>query len=474
MVVFEGDSRSPAQLFNEKVMCRLGARLGQTGALDPAGRERAIAALRRFGAIAAGLHVGALAAVATAAVREASDGADFCAEVRRRTNIRVRIADGADEARLAAQGVLFGNPRAEGVVVDLGGASLELCRVGGGRVGQGVSAPIGPLRLMAAAPWAPTEAQVAAEFAALGERFGVPGGRIYLVGGAWRALARAQMERTEYPLKVLHEYAIPAREARELGDWASGMRPGKLKRLPGVSEERAPMLPAAGRLLRHLVEGLGPSEVTFSAFGLREGVCLEHLPPPVRARDPLIAACEALEQLSARAPGFGAELAAWAKGVLAPEDAGEARLVEAAARLVDVNWRTHPDYRLTGSWETATRATLTDIGHAGRVYLGVALTARHKRGRRRLEEWRLMKLLEPRVLERAVRYGLVFRLGAAVSGAAPGILPHCRPEAGPGRLDLVLEGPAAELAGEEVEKRLRNLTESLGVTGKVQAMSGAP
>lgn len=469
MVVFEGDARSPAQLFNEKVMCRLGARLGQTGTLDPAGRERAIAALRRFGAIAAGMRVGALAAVATAAVREASDGPAFCAEIEARTNIPVGIASGADEARLAAQGVLFGNPHAEGVVVDLGGASLELCRVGGGRVGPGVSAPLGPLRLMSAGPEGLSDAQIATELAALSGRFGVPGGRVYLVGGAWRALARAQMERTDYPLKVLHEYTLTAAGARDLGQWVAKMRPAKLKRLRGISEERAPLLPVAGRLLRQLVEGLGPGEVTFSAFGLREGLCLEHLPAPVRARDPLIAACEALEVLAARAPGFGAELAAWSKTVLPPRDAREERLVEAAARLVDVNWRTHPDYRVSGSWETATRATLTDIGHAGRVFLGTALMTRHKRGRRRMEESRPMKLLDGPALERAIRYGLVFRLGASLSGAAPGTLPACRVVHGAGRLDLVLEGPAAELAGEEVDKRLRNLTGELGVAGALRA-----
>ncbi|HUF87961.1 MAG TPA: exopolyphosphatase [Thermohalobaculum sp.] len=472
MVVFEGDRRSPAQLFNEKVMCRLGARIGETGRLDPAGRARAMAALRRFAAIAGGMRVGALAAVATAAVREAADGAEFCAEIRRRTNIRVEIASGADEARLAAQGVLFGNPRAEGVVVDLGGASLELCRVGGGRVGQGVSVPLGPLRLTSAGPDGLTDAQIAAEIEGLAGRFGVAGGRLHLVGGAWRSLARAQMERVDYPLKVLHEYTLGAAAARELGAWVAAMRPDKLKRLRGISEERAPLLPVAGRLLCRLIEGLGPGEVMFSGFGLREGLCIEHLPAPVRARDPLIAACEAVEGLAARAPGFGAELAAWAKTVLAPLDAGEERLVEAAARLADVNWRTHPDYRVSGSWEAATRATLTDIGHAGRVFLGTALTARHKRGRRRVAESRLMKLLDPDTLDRAIRYGLVFGLGAALSGATPGVLGSCRMVRAPGRLDLVLEGPAEELAGEEVEKRLRNLTVELGVAGELRAASG--
>ncbi len=133
-----------------------------------------------------------------------------------------------------------------------------------------------------------------------------------------------------------------------------------------------------------------------------------------------------------------------------------------------MNWRTHPDYRVTGSWETVTRGTLTDIGHAGRVFLGLVLASRHKRGRRKVEQSPVMRLLDADVVERAASYGLVFRLGAALSGASPGVLPFCRPVHGPGRLDLVLEGPAVELAGEEVEKRLRNLTAHLGVKGEVR------
>jgi exopolyphosphatase/guanosine-5'-triphosphate,3'-diphosphate pyrophosphatase len=226
----------------------------------------------------------------------------------------------------------------------------------------------------------------------------------------------------------------------------------------------------AGRLLRHLVRAFRPGDVMVSGFGLREGVCLEHMPVSVRAQDPLIAACEAQEKLRARAPGFGPELAAWVKTVVAPLDAAEDRLIEAAARLVDVNWRTHPDYRVAGSWETVTRTTITDIGHAGRVFLGAILSTRYKRARRVLEQSPMPGLLDAGTIERAVRLGLAFRLGAVLSGSVPGILPGCRAVHGPGRLDLLLEGQAAELAGEEVEKRLRHLTGELGVAGVVRAV----
>jgi len=472
MVVFEGACRSPAVLFNEKVMCALGARLAGNGVLDPPGKQRTIGALRRFAAIASRLHVGALAAVATAAVRDAGDGAAFCAEVEAATGIRLAIVSGAEEARLAAQGVIFGDPGANGVVVDLGGASLELCRIENGQPGPGVTTPLGPLRLGAAGRGEASGADIAACLSSLSGRFRLDGGRLYLVGGAWRSLARAHMERIDYPLRVLHEYTLPAGQALELADWAVATAPAAFAGLPGLSHSRAPVLPLAGRLLRHLVEALRPGDVMVSGFGLREGVCLDHMPAPVRAQDPLIAACEAQENRRARAPGFGPELAAWVKTVLPPLDAAEDRLIEAAARLVDVNWRTHPDYRVAGGWETVTRATITNVGHAGRVFLGAILSTRYKRARRVLEQSPMPGLLDAGAIDRAVRLGLAFRLGAVLSGSIPGILPGCKAVHGPGRLDLRLEGQAAELAGEEVEKRLRHLTGELGVAGAVRAVPG--
>lgn len=474
MVVFEGDCRSPAMVFNEKVMCALGARLAETGALDPRGKLRAIAALKRFAAIAPALHVGALAGVATAAVRDASDGAAFRDQAEAETGVRLEIVPGAVEARLAAQGVIFGNPRAHGVVVDLGGASMELCRIEHGHPGQGISTPLGPLRLRTLGT---TESEVDAGIAArtrmLADGFGVDGGRLYLVGGAWRALARAHMERTGYPMRVLHEYGLTADQVLEHADWASGSDPDKISALPGVSSSRAPVLPLVARLLRHLVEALRPGDVMVSGFGLREGVCLENMPDALRGLDPLMAACDKQEVLRARAPGFGAELADWVVRILPPADAAEERLVRAAARLVDVNWRSHPDYRVTGCWETVTRTSITDAGHLGRAFMGMLLAARYKRARRALEQSGLPRLLGEAERGRAMCYGSAFRLGAVLSGSTPGVLGDCAVSRAPGRLDLVLDGAAAEFAGEEVDKRFGQLLRELNAEGAIRTGAAA-
>src|SRR6056300_873206 len=77
LVVFDGAARSPAYFFNEKIMCALGAGMSETGRLNPEGRKRALAAIKRFQLLGEGMGTGPLSAVATAAVREAEDGPEF-------------------------------------------------------------------------------------------------------------------------------------------------------------------------------------------------------------------------------------------------------------------------------------------------------------------------------------------------------------------------------------------------------------
>ena len=156
LVVFERLGGALFPLLNEKVMCALGRGISSTGRLNPEGVTLALANLRRFVALSHALGIEHLAVLATAAVRDAIDGRSFAAEVERQCHVPVKIVAGGEEARLSAAGVLAGIPDADGLVCDLGGGSVELVRVGAGspsrtgeigKTGQGITLPLGPLRL---------------------------------------------------------------------------------------------------------------------------------------------------------------------------------------------------------------------------------------------------------------------------------------------------------------------------------------
>jgi exopolyphosphatase/guanosine-5'-triphosphate,3'-diphosphate pyrophosphatase len=463
LVVYDGIARSPAQFFNEKVLCGLGRGLATSGRLDPEGRVRALAALRRFATLAERMQVAALEAVGTAAVRDARDGPEFVAEVERQTGLKIRIASGDDEARLSAQGVLFGWPDANGLVVDMGGASMELARIGLGEVGARLTTPLGPL-LLRDRDLGPEALRAHVDSVLREARARLPGPvpEIYLVGGSWRALGRVHMARAGYPLAVLHEYRMDPARLREEALWIARQAPETLDAVTDISATRAEVLPLAAAVLERLILAVAPERVAISGYGLREGLLWEHLSPEVRALDPLIEACRFFEARRARFPGFGEELFDWLRPVIADFPAEERRLARAACLIHDVNWRVHPDYRPDMGFETMARASIGGIDHAGRIFIGLALYYRYKSGRGRLPEDAMLELLDGQGQARATRVGTAMRLGAMISGSAPGGLEAAPLRLRPGEVELTLEGEMRDLAGEAVERRLQALAKALG------------
>lgn len=239
-VVFDGAARSPAYYFNEKILCGLGAGFAETGHLNREGRARALKALRRFAALARGMAVSPLLTVATAAVRDASDGPEFRREVLEEAGLDIQIVDGTEEARLSAQGVLLGWPGAEGLICDIGGSSMELAELAGdGAIGQRRSSDLGPLKLMGLKGGKKAlKAHISAGIATLAEDFPTRPKRLFLVGGSWRAIARVDMIRRDYPLKVLHEYRMTPKAIMETLKYIAERDVDELRAQTGNSIER--------------------------------------------------------------------------------------------------------------------------------------------------------------------------------------------------------------------------------------------
>ncbi len=466
LVVFDGMARSPAYFYNEKVLAGLGAGLKETGRLSADGVRRAMTTLRRFAGLAERMQLSDVKAVATAAVRNARDGSDFVAAVERETGLHVHVASGDEEARLSAQGVLLGWPDAEGVVADMGGASLELARVGGCDIGETASANLGPLRLAEIKDGSARKKTIRKAVEALKEAIPRPVERLFLVGGSWRAIARLDMVRGSYPLPVLHGYEPPVSQFVATSEWIGTQRPEAMAKATGTSLERMKLVPYASEVLIELIARLDPERVAISAFGLREGLLYGQMPEAMRRRDPLIEACRHMEKGLARCPGFGAALYQWLQPLYEDAPEGEKRLVRAACLLHDTNWRGHPDFRAELGFETVARANMSGIDHPGRVFLGLALIYRYKNADGELVA-RYASLIPPARVVEAQVLGGAMRLGAMLSGASTGVLEHTALERAEGRLRLILRGPAKAFLNDAVEKRLQVLARRLSVVPEV-------
>ncbi|MFN4171853.1 MAG: Ppx/GppA family phosphatase [Pseudorhodobacter sp.] len=463
MVVFDGAARSPAYFYNEKLMAGLGKGLAETGRLNPEGRKRALVALRRFALLADGMEISPLTCVATAAVREAEDGPEFQAEVEAQTGLRLWVIDGREEARLSAQGVLLGWPGAKGIVCDIGGNSMELARIGNGKVGARASSPLGPFRLQQIEGGVDKRrAVIDRVLRRLKDVIKPENDRIYLVGGSWRVIARLDMERRNYPLTVLHEYRMTPKSVLATVDWIAANDPAILRARTGTSAERMELVPLACEVLRELVRVFQPKEIDVSSYGIREGLLYEQMPDRLRERDPLIEAARAAEQTSARLPGFGKKLYNFLLPIFSDVEPERLRLIKAACLLHDTTWRAHPDYRAEVCFDNATRANLGGLDHPGRVFLGLALLHRYKNSRSgsRLEP--LFQLLEEDEIRLAEVLGKAMRFGAMFSAKGPESAGRLRWYPKKKVLELTLTPLGEGLYGEVTQLRFRGLASALG------------
>jgi exopolyphosphatase/guanosine-5'-triphosphate,3'-diphosphate pyrophosphatase len=475
LVVYRLEGRAIWTVFNEKVLAGLGRDLGEGGKLNPEGVIQTLAALRRFRAVLEAVKPAETFIAATAAVREAKDGAAFVARIKAETGLNTRVLSGEEEARYAAVGVLAGTPDATGVVGDLGGASLELIRLETTGAGLGVTLPLGPFSLGLSDGFDPERVRrlCAQRLAPVAQAFKTD--VFHAVGGAWRNLALLHMRLSDYPLHVVHQYSISRGEALDAARLVAHQSKNSLERIEGMSKKRSETLPYAAVVLEQLIEALDLKRVEISAYGVREGLLFEAMPPGVRRLDPLIEGCASLGARQGVADELGAALDAWLAPALAalPPCFGErdAVLASAACRLADLGARLHPDHRADLVFEQVLRAPIAGQTHAERAFLAAAAFARHATAFTPPELAVLERLLSPARLKRARAVGAAIRLGCDLSGRSAPLLARSRLIVEKGDLLLTAEpGYADLLLGEQTAKRAGTLANLLGLKLKITAL----
>ena len=471
LVVYQGPPRLPAILFNEKVLAGLGRSLAETGTIDSVAMNLAGAALRRFGALVQQMACDDVRTVATAAVRDATNGADLIS-LAEQLGLSVELLSGEQEARAAGLGVLSAIPDADGIVGDLGGGSLELVRIAGGQVHEHVSFPLGVLRL--------AELRSKSGFARRVERIledagwrGVGQGKpLYLVGGSWRSLARVEIHDRRYPLPVLHGYAMTLARIDLLSRKLPVLDKPWFKAVPNLSSGRIPTLCAAADLLSAVLPVLGCSSTIVSAFGLREGLLYERLLPEEAALDPLVVAARDEGRQLGRFPEHGDLLNRWIAPLFEGEPQSDTRLRHAACLLADTSWRANPEFRVELGIETALHGNWVGIDARGRAMMAATLAA--SLGAQPPYPEPIALLASPNDISTATSWGLAIRLAQRLSGGVAGPLRRTSVRRGATGIELAFQDGDLALSGEAVEKRLKALGLALGLPVRISRQHEAP
>ncbi len=472
LVGYSGSARTPLPIYNERAFCRLGEAVAATGRIEGVPYDLAIQTFHRFRAIAAQLGIGNLAVFATAAVRDAENRDAFVAEAEAILGHKIRVLSGEEEAIYSADGVMLSIPNADGIVADLGGGSLELARVYDNQTHHWASLPLGVLALDQHAG-GKHELMVQQVGDALKQISWLSEGKdlpLYVVGGTWRNLAKIHMVHEDYPLDVLHQYAVPAQQmasfARALID------EGPEIDLSQSSSNRRGALPIAAIVLDKLVEAVQPDDIIVSANAVREGILYSILEKKFRKLDPLLLACEEMAERLCKSAAYGHELAAWTSDLFTGRHAQFAsdkelkRLRLAGCLISDLAWASHPGFRAEVLRKTVLTAPFGGISHQGRVFLGHALSYRHEvedswYGANRLS-------LKPEDEKLARAFGLCLRLAHSLSASLPNLLPLTQLTFGKDKLVLTIDPSQAELLGPIIDNRLERVASVLGLTSQVE------
>ncbi|HEY3779204.1 MAG TPA: Ppx/GppA family phosphatase [Rhizomicrobium sp.] len=471
LVIYESLSRAPAVVHNEKAICAIGRDMVSRRRLHEGGMRLALESLARFRVLADAHRAELRDAVATAAARDAANGQDFVRLAEAAWGGPIRILSGEQEARLAAKGVLAGIPVADGLVADLGGGSLDMVTVKGGETGAATTLPFGPLRLIDVANGDPERARdVVRKGLDFATSLGALEGRsLYAVGGVWRSFAHVDMEDSEYPLHVLHNYAIPASRAIKLCRVLSRLSRRSFEMMRVVSRRRAEALPYGAVVLEELLLATGLERVVVSAYGVREGIVYDQLEMGERALDPLIAFAESENARVSRTPAHAREMFDWL-APLFPDETDESRRIRlASCLLADMGWRRHPDDRALGTFSQVLTAPFAGADHRSRALIATAVFHRYAGEETLPRDNPVRGLLEPEDTAFALRLGLAMRFALVLSSSAAGELARYSLRTTDSRVLLEIPPGRTQMAGEPIAKRLNALAGVLGRKGEILA-----
>ena len=460
LVVYGGSKRAPRALINEKLTARLGRDLASTGRIPDKAIDMALAGLARYAVLLADLKITDIQVVATAASRDAANGAEFLDQVRA-LGFEPRLLKGEEEAEASAMGVIGAFPDARGTVADLGGGSLELIAIDAGRWEHGVSLPLGTLMLPHVREGGGDRLRKIVIKALKSSDWDTPHrAPLYLVGGTWRALAKFARQQIDWPLNDTHAFELdPARTAKVLKALAR-TEPALLNDARGISSMRADALPDAGALLQILMEELEPEKLVFSSWGLREGLLYQRLDPAARTQDPLLAGMAAFATPRGCAPQRATRIAGWTVRAISSAAPGRERwrlaatMLAMASQSIEQNLRAHQavDWALHKRW----------VGLSAQGRAMIAATVLANCGTTELPP-ELAVLGDADLLEEGIRLGLAIRLFRRLDGGSDKLLEASALTVDDGRLLLSLGESRAALRGYQLDKDLANLAGRLGL-----------
>jgi exopolyphosphatase/guanosine-5'-triphosphate,3'-diphosphate pyrophosphatase len=263
---------------------RVGEGLEATGSLQEGPMERALETLELYAHFCRATGIEAIRPVATSAIRDAANRRQFLERARRRSGLEVEVLPGPEEARYGYLAAVNSTTLADGVVLDLGGGSMQLTRVEGRQAADARSWPLGAVRMTER--FIPGDEAKKKQVKALREHIAQElesasrlgeGGRLVGIGGSVRNLAAAAQLAAGRPSYGIQGYSLARDALGGLIDDFCAMTAGARGDVPGIKAARADLILAGALVVEGVLEAGGFEALEATEAGLREGVFFERL-----------------------------------------------------------------------------------------------------------------------------------------------------------------------------------------------------
>jgi exopolyphosphatase/guanosine-5'-triphosphate,3'-diphosphate pyrophosphatase len=263
---------------------RLAEGIGDDGCLRPEPMARGIKAMKLFNSFCKSTGVTKIVPVATSAVRDATNQADFLARVATESGLKLRVLSTEEEAYYGYLGAANALNLSDAFLIDIGGGSAEVTAIRGRGFVQSFSRPAGVLRFseryvrsdpISASDFKALEEAAAESFVGVDWLRETSGTTLAGIGGTIRTLAEIDQKSRSYPLDHVHGYSFSRDRLEEIIGMLRGMTLRQREDVPGLSRDRADLILAGAVILHALMRRGRFTELTVSGHGLREGLFYE-------------------------------------------------------------------------------------------------------------------------------------------------------------------------------------------------------
>ena len=275
---------------------RVGQGLDAAGELQPEPMERALETIELFAHFCRAMGIDDVRPVATSAIRDATNQAEFLKAARKRSGLEVEVLSPEDEARYGYLAAVNSTTLADGVALDLGGGSMQLTFVAGREARDMRSWPLGAVRMterffgsdkVKGKQVKALRAHLADELADAGwlPEAGRDGARLAGIGGTVRNLGAAAELAADLPSFGVQGFLLTREALDDLVDRFVDMSPEERGEVPGIKPERGDLILAGAVTVQSVMEIGAFEALEVTEAGLREGVfystLLEGADPPL-------------------------------------------------------------------------------------------------------------------------------------------------------------------------------------------------